>query len=142
MVVFCDKENATRLLPHAGLTSIHTKQGYMVLRVGEWLGQIAGQPLPRGGAELAPEDVMRKELDVTALMKLAEKRYIAQNLPADGGSSIVQVYRQVKAGYGYEDYLTNIKNSRLRVLLSNFRVGNHKLQNQLARWQNLQTMML
>lgn len=40
----------------------------------------------------------------------------------------------VNKGYGYEAYLTNIKNSRLRVLLSNFRLGNHKLQNQQARW--------
>lgn len=41
----------------------------------------------------------------------------------------LQAYRNVKEGYGCENYLTNIKKGRLRVLLSHFRVGNHRLQN-------------
>ncbi len=89
---------------------------------------------PREGGGGSPGEVMKDQLDVAWLMELAEQRYIEQNLPEAGGSSIVQVYRKVKEGYGYENYLTDIKNSRLRVVLSNFRVGNHKLQNQLARW--------
>ena len=47
-----------------------------------------------------PGDIMKRQLDVASLLDLAEKRHIKQSLPEEGGSGIVQVYRQVKEGCG------------------------------------------
>ena len=46
--------------------------------------------------------MMKRQLDVASLFELAEEQQTRQNLSEECGSSTVQVYRQVKEGYGYE----------------------------------------
>lgn len=72
--------------------------------------------------------------DVRSAMEAAKQQCVEQQLQSTSLSSIVQQYSSVKEAYQYEGYLTAVRNSRLRVHLGNFRLGNHKLQIQTARW--------
>ncbi len=131
MVKLCDTELEHRLLPHAGLTSVmHMNDGQTwCCRVGGWLSQ-----LPPPGRSWGKKDVMKDEVGIASVMEAAEQQYVAQQLTGEGLSSIVRTYSSFKEGYAYEGYLSSINNRRLRIQFSNFRLGNHKLQIQTARW--------
>ncbi len=87
-VDFCGKEITTWLLPLAGLTNtLHwndkkkmQNKGTWCYRIGVWLRQMAGQLHPQG-EDLAPGDIMKRQLGVASLLELAEQRYVEQSLP-------------------------------------------------------------
>ena len=131
MVKLCETKLQCKLLPHAGLTSImHMNDGKTwCCRFGGWLSQ-----LPPQGSGWGCNTMMKECVDVRSVMEAAKQQYVEQHLRSKGLSSIVHKYSSLKDGYEYEGYLASIHNKRLRIQLSNFRLGNHKLQSQTARW--------
>lgn len=76
---------------------------------------------------------MKECVDVKLVMDTVQQHYIEQQLQLEGLSSIVQMYSSIRNECSYEVYLPSISKSRPRTQLSNFRLGNHKLQIQTAR---------
>ena len=77
--------------------------------------------------------MMKANLDVSTVMETVKQQYLEQQLMSEGISSILRKYSTIKDGYEYEAYLSQISNSRLRKILTNFRLGNHRLQCQLVK---------
>ena len=77
---------------------------------------------------------MKANMDVSAAMETVKQQYLEQQLMSDGISSILRKYSTLKDGCEYEADLPQISNSRLRKILTNFRLGNHRLQCQLVKW--------
>ena len=77
--------------------------------------------------------MMKANLDVSTVMETVKQQYLDQQLMSEGISSILRTYSTIKDGYKYEAYLSQISNSRLRKILTNFRLGNHRLQCQLVK---------
>lgn len=55
----------------------------------------------------------------------------------EGSSTIIETYRNLKAGYKGEQYFSNIKSQRLTALLFRFRCGQHGFQMQAGRQASL-----
>ena len=64
---------------------------------------------------------------------LAHQRGMQLKQIGEAKSTVMTTYRSIKVGYNQEEYLQDIKSSRLRVIMSRFRCGQHGLQVQLGR---------
>ena len=130
LVKLCGTNLKHRLLPHAALTSvIHMSDSKSwCCRLGGWLAH-----LPPQGWSWRNNDMMKECVDTSAVIGTVKEQYLERQLRSEGLSSILRKYSLIKDDYEYEAYLSQISNSRLRILLTNFRLGNHRLGCQLAK---------
>ena len=74
---------------------------------------------------------MKANVDVSAVMETVKQQYLEQQLMSEGISSILRKCSTLKNGNEYEA-ISNQQQQAAQIL-TNFRLGNHRLQCQLVK---------